>query len=228
MQTLFISTWLYIKQHSVTGLKYFGKTTKEDPTAYTGSGKYWKDHLRVHGKEHVKTIWCQLFTTPEELTLYALTFSKQNNIVKSTEWANLIIEDGFGGGRPGMKLSEESRKKISEKNKGKRYRAGFKNSAEHNEILRLSRIGSHHTDEVKAQISSSKLGRKNTIDHNLKISETMKGRPGKPMTEDHKKKLLSANLGKKHTIVTCPHCSKSGGGGAMKQYHFDRCKLKIS
>jgi len=32
-------TYLYIKEHSKTGLKYFGKTTKSDPTVYDGSGK---------------------------------------------------------------------------------------------------------------------------------------------------------------------------------------------
>ena len=34
-------TYLYIKQHSVTKLKYFGKTNSEDPIKYSGSGKYW-------------------------------------------------------------------------------------------------------------------------------------------------------------------------------------------
>ena len=35
-------TYLYIKQHSVTKLKYFGKTTKKDPVKYLGSGIYCK------------------------------------------------------------------------------------------------------------------------------------------------------------------------------------------
>lgn len=35
---------LYVKIHNVTGLKYFGKTTK-DPFKYRGSGKYWLAHL---------------------------------------------------------------------------------------------------------------------------------------------------------------------------------------
>ena len=26
--------------------------------------------------------------------------------------------------------------------------------------------------------------------------------------------------------VICPHCGKEGGGGAMRQYHFDNCKNK--
>ena len=35
-------TYLYVKQHNKTGLKYFGKTTKKDPLKYKGSGLYWK------------------------------------------------------------------------------------------------------------------------------------------------------------------------------------------
>lgn len=32
--------------------------------------------------------------------------------------------------------------------------------------------------------------------------------------------------GEKLPDVQCPHCNKIGAGNAMKQYHFDRCKLK--
>jgi hypothetical protein len=34
-QEPFKPTWLYIKQHTVTGLKYFGKTTR-NPEKYKG------------------------------------------------------------------------------------------------------------------------------------------------------------------------------------------------
>jgi hypothetical protein len=47
-------TYLYIKQHSITGLKYFGKTTKSNPYKYNGSGKYWIRHINKNGKEHIK------------------------------------------------------------------------------------------------------------------------------------------------------------------------------
>ena len=30
----------------------------------------------------------------------------------------------------------------------------------------------------------------------------------------------------KDVISICPHCSKKGGGGAMKRWHFDNCKHK--
>ena len=29
----------------------------------------------------------------------------------------------------------------------------------------------------------------------------------------------------KNTKTTCPHCKKTGGGGAMKRWHFDNCKF---
>jgi hypothetical protein len=91
--TIYKPTWLYIKQHNQTGLKYFGKTTRVDPEKYLGSGKYWKLHLAKHGKD-ISTIWLQLFTDKDALTEYARQFSIVNNIVESSEWANLIPEDG--------------------------------------------------------------------------------------------------------------------------------------
>ena len=35
--SIYQPTWLYVKQHPVTGLKYFGKTT-QNPYRYKGSG----------------------------------------------------------------------------------------------------------------------------------------------------------------------------------------------
>ncbi len=38
-----------------------------------------------------------------------------------------------------------------------------------------------------------------------------------------REKRILAMRGKRE-IVVCPHCGKSGGGGNMRRYHFDRCK----
>lgn len=50
------------------------------------------------------------------------------------------------------------------------------------------------------------------------------------------KRMLNANiqrseefkekLRKPKQLVECPHCGKVGGGGSMRQWHFDRCKQK--
>lgn len=113
----FKPTYLYIKRHSVTGLKYFGKTYGRNPVKYLGSGTYWNRHLKIHGKL-VETIWYKLFTTKDELVEYALTFSRENNIVESADWANLKPEDGLrGGGVKGIKIKPHTvdhKKKISE------------------------------------------------------------------------------------------------------------------
>jgi len=127
--TPFIPTWLYIKQHNQTGLKYFGKTSKEDPEKYLGSGIYWLKHLAAHGTD-ISTPWAQLFTDRQSLITFALTFSEENNIVKSREWANMIVENGLDGrpkGIPSTKKgvcisnprSEQWRILQSESQKGK-------------------------------------------------------------------------------------------------------------
>ena len=94
----FKPTWLMIKKHNVTGLMYFCKTVGKDPIAYKGSGTRWARHLKKHGKEHVETIWCELYSDIYELVDFALTFSRDCDIVKSKEWANLIPENGLDGG----------------------------------------------------------------------------------------------------------------------------------
>ena len=93
---VFIPTYLYIKQHKITGKLYFGKTTR-NPTKYKGSGKHWKSHINKHGK-HIETLWYCLYTDEQTIKESALSFSQLWNIVESSEWLNLIEEDGLHGG----------------------------------------------------------------------------------------------------------------------------------
>ena len=90
-----MTIYLYVKTHRVTGLKYFGMTRKDDPYKYKGSGKKWKRHIRKHGYD-VTTDIVGMFENIEEASDFALRFSKENNIVESNEWANLIPEDVIG------------------------------------------------------------------------------------------------------------------------------------
>ena len=89
--------YLYIKQHSITQLKYFGKTTK-NPFKYLGSGKRWVSHIRKHGVEHVQTIEVFEFNDIERCKEFATRFSIENDIVNSKDWANLTFESGTDGG----------------------------------------------------------------------------------------------------------------------------------
>ena len=112
--SIYKPTWLYIKQHNQTGLRYFGKTTK-DPLTYSGSGTHWKRHIKKHGIDNVITVWCQLFTDKNELQEYALRFSDENNIVESKAWANLKPENGLDGALPGSTASDKTKALLRSK-----------------------------------------------------------------------------------------------------------------
>ncbi len=120
------TVYLYVKQHSITGLKYFGKTVR-DPNTYYGSGTYWNRHIDKHGREYVETVSIWKFETQSECTEFALNFSKENNIVESNEWANLMEENGISGGKTNnshfkrfnkLPKSQDIKNKISKARKG--------------------------------------------------------------------------------------------------------------
>lgn len=126
--------YLYIKQHSLTGLKYFGKTVNKNPHAYAGSGKYWISHVIKHGgRKYIKTLEVYGFDDIKLLEEFAYNFSIQNDIHNSKDWANLIPETGRGGSIIGRKLSNETKIKISK-----------------------SKLGTKHSEEAKQKMSFAK------------------------------------------------------------------------
>ena len=93
-----LPTVLYIKRHSITKKKYYGKTTQE-PYKYLGSGVKWKLHFTKHGKQYIETIFVSKpYTDKNLIQVDALDFSFTNNIVESDDWSNLIPENGLDGG----------------------------------------------------------------------------------------------------------------------------------
>lgn len=115
----FKPTFLYIKQHTITGKLYFGKTIK-NPEKYLGSGSYWCKHIKKHGKEHVVNLWYCLFYEEQDCKEFALNFSNQNNIVESIDWLNLMEENGIG-------CTSHSQETI-EKIKNSKHNNGYKHS----------------------------------------------------------------------------------------------------
>jgi hypothetical protein len=136
-RSTFKPTYLYIKQHSITGLKYFGKTTR-NPLKYKGSGSYWKLHIKKHGIKFVETIWYKLFTDIDELSKYALQFSIDNNIIDSNEYANLIYENGLFGG-DSLLATTNNNKRVSDGT-----HPFLQQDFQKNIQLTLSKNGTHH------------------------------------------------------------------------------------
>jgi len=82
----------------------------------------------------------------------------------------------------------------------------------------MSKIQRGHitTKSTRDKISKSLTGRRISDETKQKISSSRK-----------LKKLGGSKPGFKRKIITCPHCSKSGGNSQITRWHFDNCKLKI-
>ena len=124
MKKVFKPTYLCVKTHTVTGLKYFCKTVKIDPHSYPGSGKYWLRHLKEHGRKFTTEI-VGYFECKDECSEFAVRFSLQHNIVESVDefgkkiWANCIVENGLDGGQTYSGPRDPSiGEKISARTKG--------------------------------------------------------------------------------------------------------------
>lgn len=91
-----MNIYLYVKQCTHCGLKYFGKTVN-NPFSYIGSGTYWKYHVKKHGIQHIITTHIFEFDNQNECTKFALNFSHEHDIIESMHWANLCDENGKGG-----------------------------------------------------------------------------------------------------------------------------------
>lgn len=155
-----MTIYLYIKIHTITKLKYFGKTTR-NVRRYHGSGKHWQRHIKQHGIEHVKTLRVWEFQSLEECTPFALKFSKDNNIVNSVNWANLIEENGTDGapvGHPGCAGSKNG-------HFGKQLNKDKKHSEESKKLRSEKLKGRIFSDDWKEKISNAKLGKTLSEEH---------------------------------------------------------------
>jgi hypothetical protein len=106
--------YLMIKTHNKTNLKYLcKKSTNKKNTCfcYTGSGTYWKKHLKIHGYD-ISTEIIEECATKEELIEKGIYWSIKLNVVNSDEWANLVPERGDGGPTMlGRKITLEQKKR---------------------------------------------------------------------------------------------------------------------
>ena len=203
-------TYLYIKEHNVTGLKYFGKTTRQDYENYTGSGKYWLRHIKKHGKDITTKLYYSSDSL-EKIQEAALKFSLSNNIVESNEWANLKYENGKDGGSQSEWITKDTRIKMSENRRGKvGIPSGWKHSEDTKAIMsekardRCKRLGAPKGAFKKGNVPKNK---------------------GVPMSEEQKELLREKAKNRKKK--TCLHCGKSMTAGNYSRWHGDNCKEKL-
>ena len=108
------------------------------------------------------------------------------------------------GGTEALRASEECYEAL------KRKLTGVPQTPEHVE-KRISQIRGKpmHTDAQKAT-----------------WSKIRKGVTPCALARQKSGEFMASRKGLKDSVVTCPHCNKSGGNSGMKRYHFDNCKSK--
>lgn len=186
--------YLYLKIHNQTGLKYFGKTIRDDFDVYQGSGRYWSNHIRKHGYDVTTYLMASFHDDDlEGAQEYGLWFSEEFDIANCSDFANLR-EEAIDGGR----MSEESKRRISKGQLGKVLSDETK--------LKISRSqkGKVVSDETRAKLSAIR----HSEETKLKISRSLKGRKtggkppsfkGKKHSEETKLKMAKAKRGRKQT-----------------------------
>lgn len=186
-----MTIYLYVKTHNKTGLKYLGQTSSKDPHKYAGSGIYWKSHLNKHGYDYTTEILKEC-SSKEEIKILGTYYSKLWNIIESEEWANLKIEQGDGG-----RQSEEVRKKISQKGKGRvPWNKGKKIWSDEEKLLigeRNKKRGPQSKDTIDKRAKKN-TGKKRNDEQKRKMSIAQTSRTY-VISNDTKKKMSKAKIG---------------------------------
>lgn len=217
-----MNIYLYVKTHNKTGMKYLGKTCKENVHEYPGSGKRWLRHLNKHGYDYSTEI---LFSTddPELFKEKALEYSNYFNVVDSNEWANLMEESGTGGdnshnidyqslvytrmsnGKTWVQTPESNQKRSNSmkgRPKSRETVEKWLKTKDEKGILHSPTWNKESNPEACKKVSDALSGVSKSQSHidNMQFHEN-----NKPIHE-------------------CPHCGKVGDLRNMKRWHFDRCK----
>lgn len=95
--------------------------------------------------------------------------------------------------RRGIKMSPETLEKRSKAFKGRTI------SAETRAKISASVKGFKHTPEAIEKIRQASLGRKHSAETRAKMSEVQRGHKGKPLSDEHKAKLIAASTGRVKT-----------------------------
>ena len=131
-----------LKTHLKTNLKYLCKTIKDDPT-YKGSGKHWRNHLNIHGRD----VSSELLFSSNNITEFSqvcLEYSKTLDVVDSNEFANLIPENGLDGGDTYSNQTPERKVEIGNKLSESLTKYNMSRPKEHNDAIAKARSGMSH------------------------------------------------------------------------------------
>ena len=177
--------YIYLNTDLKTGKQYTGQHhyDKEelDPN-YHGSGVLWIGVLKKRPKELIKEEYIKTCYSQEELDESEKYYTKL---------FNTLYPNGYNltDGGKGFVHCEETKRKISEANKGRHRSEEYKRKfcGENN-----PNYGKHLSEETRRKISEAQKGKHHSEESKRKISETHKG---KKRSDETRRKISEARKG---------------------------------
>jgi hypothetical protein len=206
-------------------LFYIGKGKDNRLKKTWGRSLHWKRIVKKHGFfAEILARWKSEEEALEHEKLLILCLKDSHQLCNLT---------AGGEGTSGLKMSEESKKKMSDAKKrimNDEYKLkisiGTKLAMQAPEIKKKmfeAKKGFKHSPESKQKMSIFQQTRIRSVESGKKISVSKIGKKRSPETIE---KIKLAHLGKPKQEHVCPHCAKVGRGPAMYQWHFDMCRSK--
>lgn len=210
---------IYLHTNLVNGLRYVGKAKGKPANRWGTQGR---GYLTKRGEKYVQPYFARAINEygwdnfSHEILVSNLTNEEACN--RETFFIQLFrttnpqyrYNNTLGGeGSPRRKISEETRKKMSESQKKR-----FENPLEREKLKNNKHwLGRHHSEETKRKISQKRKGQHLTAETKEKLSKTLKGRK---LSEETKQKMKAGrqgenanHYGKKHSEESKKKMSES-------------------
>jgi group I intron endonuclease len=238
----------YITTNIINNKQYIGThSTINIDDGYLGSGNIILRSIKKYGKHNFKReILCYCETEQEAFDNESKFIEQYKTL--SPNGYNISPKGGLGyigslskesiekmrKSKLGIYPSEETRKKMSEKSKGRiksketllKMSNAFKGriiSDEWRKKISVTLMGKTQSKETILKRSNSMRGKITSQETKDKISESLKGHV---VSIETREKISKYNIGKKQKTIICPYCNKIGAGYFMRHFHFDNCKFK--
>jgi len=183
----------YIHVRPDNSVFYVGKGTRKRSRSMKRN--HFHDNIvSKYGKENIKIGFI-------ECSSEDIAFELEKGMIKCFRRMNINLSNMTDGGEGCANPTEETRKKISLFQKGKKCKP---RTPEHSANASASQIGRVHKEETKLKISIANKGKKRTKEQIEKMSITAFN-----LSKETRAKISSANTGKKHSEETRKKMSES-------------------
>ena len=242
--------FIYLTKNIINNKCYIGwHATNNLLDGYIGSGKLIKRSIKKYGENNHITGIIEFYNKENILEKEIFWINQRNtkapngyNLTNGGDGGNtyLLLSDNdkkifsekSSKTHSGKKLSEKTKKKISESHIGHSWNRGSSFSEETKKKMKESRKGRKISKESIEKNRISQLGKKRTQECKDKIGYSNTIRIWK---DESKEKIRKSHIGKTHSAETkekigvkfpCIYCGKEMNAGNLHRYHNENCKEK--